>query len=68
VANLILVYSDELSRLGLLSAEEIQAVIVKSLEVETASRKFVPRQWLAKRNNDKAGEPLNDQAINCREA
>jgi len=49
LANLALLYSTELSELGLVSREAIQDAFAASLETETIPRRFFPRRWLAKK-------------------
>ena len=49
LANLVLDYSSELSELGLVSQEELQANFDTVLEPETVPRRFFPRRWLAER-------------------
>jgi hypothetical protein len=49
LANLVLDYSSELSELGLVSQEELQANFNAILEPGTIPRRFLPRRWLAER-------------------
>jgi len=58
LANLALVYSADLSELGLVSREAIRDAFAASLETETIPRRFLPRRWLAKRlqHSERGGE------------
>lgn len=46
LANLILIFSDEIVRRGLVKHSELKTALNESLEVETVPRRFMPREWL----------------------
>jgi hypothetical protein len=49
LANLVLEFAADLSDFGLASPVEVRDAFAKSLEVETVSRRFLPRRWLPER-------------------
>jgi hypothetical protein len=49
LANLIVIYSDEIVKRGLLKGEELRKAFASSLESETVPRTFFPRRWLAEK-------------------
>jgi hypothetical protein len=54
LANLTLIYADEIQKRSILKKEEITEAFARSLETETIPRRFLPRRWLA----DKLAKPL----------
>ncbi|MFO0698483.1 MAG: hypothetical protein U0236_04580 [Nitrospira sp.] len=61
LANLVLDYASELSELGLVSQEEVQAHFEEILEPETVQRRFFPRRWLAERLSRSTAEQPEGQ-------
>jgi hypothetical protein len=60
LANLILVYSAEISKRGLLTEEEVRTDFVENLETETVPRRFLPRRWLAEKLSAVVGQPPDE--------
>lgn len=60
LANLVLDYSSELSRLDLISHEEIQASFNTFLEPGTVQRRFYPKRWLVERLKHSTPEQAED--------
>lgn len=60
-ANLIVVYSDEVTKCVLLTEEEVQTAFAESLETETVTRRFLPRRWLAAKLNAEVEKPRHER-------
>jgi len=56
LANLALVYANDLTELGLATGEQIRDVFAQSLETETIPRRFMPRRWLIEKMKKDATE------------
>ena len=61
LANLILVYSAEVTKRVLLTEEEVQTAFAESLETEMLPRSFLPRRWLAARLNAEVEKPRHER-------
>lgn len=49
LANLLIEFADDLSKLELVTTQQVQEAFASSLETETVPRTFMPRRWLAER-------------------
>jgi hypothetical protein len=62
LASQILIFSDQLVRLGAVDVAEVQDAFRESLEVETVPRRFMPREWVMQQFREKSSGKCSEVA------